>query len=182
MQKVKVPMLLVVLSSLALAGALQAQDELQGAASPNVRGTAIAHLRSYEEVPALSTPGSGDFVATINAAGTEINYQLRFSNLQGKVTQSHLHFGQTSVNGAIMIFLCSNLGNGPAGTQACPTAGGTISGVIHAADVIGNTQGIAPGELFEIIQGVRGGVVYANVHTDLFPGGEIRGQVHFTHH
>ncbi|HEX3551957.1 MAG TPA: CHRD domain-containing protein [Thermoanaerobaculia bacterium] len=181
--KVKVPMLLVVLSSLVLAGALQAQeDDLQGAASPNVRGTATAHLQSYQEVPALSTPGSGDFVATINAAGTEINYQLRFANLQGKVTQSHLHFAQPGVNGAIMIFLCSNLGNGPAGTQACPTGGGTISGVIHAADVIGNTQGIAPGELFEIIQGIRGGVVYANVHSDLFPGGEIRGQVHFTHH
>ncbi|HYX24932.1 MAG TPA: CHRD domain-containing protein [Thermoanaerobaculia bacterium] len=181
MQKVKAPMLLVLLSSLALARALPAQD-FQGASSPNVRGTATAHLRSYAEVPALSTPGSGDFVGTINAAGTEINYQLRFSGLQGKVTQSHLHFAQPGVNGAIMIFLCSNLGNGPTGTQACPTGGGTISGVIHAADVIGNTQGIAPGELFEIIQGIRGGVVYANVHTDLFPGGEIRGQVQFTHH
>jgi hypothetical protein len=108
MKKVRVPTLLVLLSLLTLS-ALLAQ---------NVRGTATAHLRSYEEVPALSTPGSGDFVATINASGTEINYQLRYSNLQGKVTQSHLHFGQKSVSGAIMIFLCSNLGNGPAGTQS----------------------------------------------------------------
>src|SRR3954465_6603307 len=139
MEKVKVPVLLVLLSLLTIS-ALLAQ---------NVRGTATAHLRSYEEVPALSTPASGVFLGTINAAGTEINYQLHYSNLQGKVTQSHLHFGQKSVNGGIMIFLCSNLGNGPAGTQACPTGGGTISGVIHAADVIGTTQGIAPGELFE---------------------------------
>jgi CHRD domain len=171
MTKVKVPTLLVLLSLLMLS-ALLAQ---------NVRGTATAHLRSYEEVPALSTPGGGDFVATINASGTEINYQLRYSNLQGKVTQSHLHFGQTAVSGAIMIFLCSNLGNGPAGTQACPQEG-TISGVIHAADVTGNTQGIAPGELFEIVQGIRGGVVYANVHSDLFPAGEIRGQLQFSRH
>jgi hypothetical protein len=171
MNKVRVPTLLVLLSLLTLS-ALLAQ---------NVRGTATAHLRSYEEVPALSTPGSGVFLATINAAGTEMNYQLHYSGLQGKVTQSHLHFGQKSVNGGIMIFLCSNLGNGPAGTQACPQDG-TISGVIHAADVTGNAQGIAPGELFEIIQGIRGGVVYANVHTDLFPGGEIRGQVDFSRH
>ncbi len=172
MEKVKVPVLLVLLSLLTLS-ALLAQ---------NVRGTATAHLRSYEEVPALSTPGSGVFMGTINAAGTEINYQLHYSNLKGKVTQSHLHFGQESVNGGIMIFLCSNLGNGPAGTQACPTGDGTISGVIHAADVTGNAQGIAPGELFEIIQGIRGDVVYANVHTDLFPGGEVRGQVNFSRH
>ncbi|HEV7505935.1 MAG TPA: CHRD domain-containing protein [Thermoanaerobaculia bacterium] len=171
MKKVRVPTLLVLLSLLTLS-ALLAQ---------NVRGTAIAHLRSYEEVPALSTSGSGDFVATINGAGTEINYQLRYSNLKGQVTQSHLHFGQKAVSGAIMIFLCSNLGNGPAGTQACPQSG-TISGVIHAADVTGNTQGIAPGELFEIIQGIRSDVVYANVHTDLFPAGEIRGQLQFSRH
>jgi hypothetical protein len=171
MKKVRVPTLLVLLSLLTLS-ALLAQ---------NVRGVATAHLRSYEEVPALSTAGSGDFVATINAAGTEMNYQLHYSNLQGKVTQSHLHFGQKSVSGAIMIFLCSNLGNGPAGTQACPQEG-TISGVIQAANVTGNTQGIAPGELFEIIQGIRGGVVYANVHSDLFPAGEIRGQLQFSRH
>lgn len=172
MKKVRVPTLLVLLSLLTIS-ALLAQ---------NVRGVATAHLRSYEEVPALSTPGSGDFVATINAAGTEMNYQLRFSNLQGKVLQSHIHFGQKAVNGGIMIFLCSNLGNGPAGTQACPADGGTISGVIQAANVTGNAQGIAPGELFEIIQGLRGGVTYVNVHTDLFPGGEIRGQLQFSRH
>ena len=171
MKKVKVPTLLVLLSLLMIS-ALLAQ---------NVRGTATAHLRSYDEVPALSTPGSGDFVATINAAATEINYQLRYSGLQGTVTQSPLHFGQKAVSGAIMIFLCSNLGNGPAGTQACPQEG-TISGVIHAADVTGNTQGIAPGQLFEIVQGIRGGVVYANVHSDLFPAGEIRGQLQFSRH
>lgn len=171
MKKVRVPTLLVLLSLLTIS-ALLAQ---------NVRGVATAHLRSYEEVPALSTPGSGEFVATINAAGTEMNYQLHYSNLQGQVLQSHLHFGQKSVNGGIMIFLCSNLGNGPAGTQACPQEG-TISGVIHASNVSGNAQGIVPGELFEIIQGIRGGVVYANVHTDLFPGGEIRGQLQFSRH
>jgi hypothetical protein len=172
MKKVRVPTLLVLLSLLTIS-ALLAQ---------NVRGVATAHLRSYEEVPALSTPGTGDFVATINGAGTEMNYQLRFSKLQGKVLQSHIHFGQKSVNGGIMIFLCSNLGNGPAGTQACPADGGTISGVIQAANVTGNAQGIAPGELFEIIQGIRGDVTYVNVHTDLFPGGEIRGQLQFSRH
>ena len=41
------------------------------------------------------------------------------------------------------------------------------------------SQGAAPGELFSVLRGIRGGVVYANVHTDIFPGGEIRGHLIF---
>jgi hypothetical protein len=41
------------------------------------------------------------------------------------------------------VFLCTNLGNGPAGTQACPAAPATITGTLRPADVIGPTgQGI----------------------------------------
>jgi len=29
--------------------------------------------------------------------------------------------------------LCTNLGNGPAGTPACPPAGGTVTGTLTAA-------------------------------------------------
>jgi len=145
-------------------------------------GTAATRLRAFEEVPALSTLGGGFFTATISADGTEMTYQLRYFNMEGSVTQSHLHFGQKGVNGGIMIFLCSNLGNGPAGTQACPPAGGTISGTIHASDVVAGAaaQGVAPGELAAALRGIRGGVVYVNVHTNIFPGGEIRGQLNFT--
>jgi hypothetical protein len=145
-------------------------------------GTAVTRLRAFEEVPALSTPGGGFFNATISEDGSEMTYELSYFNVEGVVTQAHLHFGQRGVNGGIMVFLCSNLGNGPAGTQACPADPGAISGTIHAADVVGSagSQGVAAGELFSVLRGIRGGVVYANVHTDRFPGGEIRGQVIFT--
>ena len=63
------------------------------------------------------------------------------------------------MNGGITVFLCSNLGNGPAGTQACPPAPATIEGTIRAADVSPNipatppraTQGLGTGELTELI-------------------------------
>ncbi len=145
-------------------------------------GTASTRLRGIEEVPAISTPGDGRFTATINGQGTGLSsYQLSYSNLLGTVTQAHIHFAQKGVNGGIVIFLCSNLGNGPAGTQACPADPGSVSGSVSADDVVAAAaaQGIAPGELGEVLRAMRNGITYVNVHTDLFPSGEIRGQLRF---
>ena len=78
-----------------------------------------------------------------------------------------------------MVFLCSNLGNGPAGTQACPADGGTISGTITPADVGpgGAAQGLEQGNFGELVSALRSGAMYVNVHTADRPGGEIRGQL-----
>jgi len=138
-----------------------------------------ATLISYEEVPALSNTGSGAFKMLIDFTDTSFEYELSFSGVSGSgATQSHIHIAQKGVNGGVMVFFCSNLGNGPPGTQPCP-ANGTITGKITAADVIGGaaSQGIAAGEFAEVLAAIRAGTVYANVHSALFPGGEIRGQV-----
>jgi hypothetical protein len=133
-------------------------------------------LIGYEEVPAVSTLGGGTFRAVISRTADEIRYELTYDSLQGTTQQAHIHFGQESVNGGISVFLCSNLGNGPAGTQACPQSG-TVTGTIRPVDVIGPTvQGIAPGEFAELVKALRAGVAYANVHSSMWPGGEIRGQ------
>lgn len=135
-------------------------------------------LVSYQEVPALSTGGSGEFRARISNDDSEIQYELTYDGLTDSPTQAHIHFGQKYVNGSISTFLCSNLGNGPAGTQACPAQPGVITGTITAANVIGPTgQGIAAGELAELISAIRAGAAYVNVHTVAFPGGEIRSQL-----
>jgi hypothetical protein len=94
------------------------------------------------------------------------------------VQQAHIHFGQRHTNGGISIFLCTNLGNGPAGTQLCPPGPARIEGTATAADVIGPAgQGIAAGELDELIAAMRRGFTYVNVHTDKHPSGEIRGAI-----
>ena len=77
-----------------------------------------------------------------------------------------------------MVFLCSNLRNGPAGTQACPAAPATITGVIEAANIIGPAgQGIAAGQFDEFLRAIRADSAYVNVHTDPHPGGEIRANI-----
>lgn len=136
-------------------------------------------LSGYEETPAsLSTAGKGRFSARINDKRQEITYQLSYGSLEGNVTQAHIHFGAKATSGGISTFLCSNLGNGPAGTQACPAGAATVTGTIKAADVIGPAaQGIAPTEFQELVKAIRAGAAYANVHSSLYPPGEIRGQL-----
>jgi CHRD domain len=134
-------------------------------------------LTGFQETPlTLSSPASGEFEARIVDHDNQIDWELSYRGFPTNVLQAHIHFGARAITGGISIFLCTNLGNGPAGTQPCPQMG-TISGHIRAADVIGPAgQGIAPGELAEIIAAIRAGAAYVNVHTTQFPGGEIRAQ------
>ena len=143
------------------------------------RGKPRAFLSGYEEVPAVSTAGHGGFRAAISRSGQQIAYVLRYDDLEGAVQQAHIHLGQRHVNGGVTAFLCSNLPNPPAGTQACPPPPARISGTITSAQVVAGAaaQGIAAGEFAELVRAMRAGVTYANVHSDKFPGGEIRGQI-----
>jgi hypothetical protein len=142
------------------------------------------NMTGYQEVPSVSTGATARFTAEVNKDGDAINWELTYSGLEGDVQQSHIHFGQLGVNGGISVFLCTNLGNGPAGTQPCPQSG-TITGTIVAADVSPNipataaarTQGIDTGEFEELARAIDAGSAYANVHSTKWPGGEIRAQL-----
>jgi len=135
-------------------------------------------LTGYEEVPAISTSASGAFHARISNDGPSITCELSYTALAGDVQQAHIHFGQAGVNGGISVFLCTNLGNGPVGTQACPAGPATIAGTITAADVIGPAvQGITTGEFAELVAAIHAGRAYANVHSSVHQGGEIRAQI-----
>jgi CHRD domain-containing protein len=137
-------------------------------------------LTGYEETPSsVSTTGNGTFTARISNDESRIDWQLSYSDLEGSVQQAHIHFGQKAVTGPISVFLCTNLGNGPTGTQPCPAPPATISGTIVAADVtnLAAERGISTGELDELILAIRAGATYVNVHSTTWPGGEIRSQI-----
>jgi len=114
---------------------------------------------------------------------TSIEFTISWNQkLTSDVTQAHLHFAQSGVNGGIVVFLCTNLGNGPIGTPACPTGAGEVSGTFDASDVSAGaaSQGIDAGQFNKLLRALKAGALYANVHTSDFPSGEIRGQVAFT--
>jgi len=157
--------LLCAIAALA-AGNVQAHDD----------DRAKARLSGFQEVLPLATSGSGQFEARLQS--NSISYELSFKDLEANATQAHIHFGQKGVNGGIMVFLCSNLGNGPAGTPACPATAGTVTGTLTPASVVGPAaQDVAAGQFDELLRALRSGTTYANVHSTKFPGGEIRGQI-----
>jgi hypothetical protein len=139
-------------------------------------------LSGFQEVPVVSTDGTGEFRARIDRFDSELTYELEYGGLRGAVTQAHIHFGAGGTNGGVMVWLCGTATNpGPAGTPACPQEG-SVGRTVTASDVIGPAgQGVSAGDFEAVVRAVRAGVAYVNVHSSLFPGGEIRGQLREEH-
>jgi CHRD domain-containing protein len=166
------------MKKLAVAAALAAAFPVLAQAQS---GPLRAELIGYEEVPAVATRASGAFEARVARDNQSVDFTLSFEGLQGNVTQSHIHFAQKSVNGAIIVWLCGTPApgpTGPAGTPTCPQAG-TVSGTFTSSNVLASptTQQLAAGDLARLIDAMESGIAYVNVHTSISPGGEIRGQV-----
>ena len=138
-----------------------------------------ANLTGFREVPlAILSDGTGKLTLKLDKNAQSISYTLTYSGLSSDALQAHIHFGKEHVVGGIFAFLCTNLGNGPAGTPACPTGGGTVSGLITAASVIAlPAQNLPAGSFDSAVRVLNSGTVYGNVHTTKFPAGEIRGEV-----
>jgi hypothetical protein len=177
-----VGLIAVFLSAVAVVGASQKGKE-NGKDKDKDKDTRIsATLLGINEVPSVSTVATGHLDATIAEDGLSIEYDLSFSGLQGVVAQSHIHIARKNVNGGIVLWLCKGTAV-PADatisalTPVCPQEG-TVHGVLTSANVQAvATQQIASKELNEVIDLIRAGAAYANVHTAPSPGGEIRGQV-----
>ncbi|MFM9884061.1 MAG: CHRD domain-containing protein [Burkholderiales bacterium] len=131
---------------------------------------------------AVSTAAKGRFKAEINDSAQSIHYELSYADLEGTVTQAHIHFGQHHSVGGIVVWLCQTAGTPApaavaAATPTCP-ASGTVTGTIAPAQVLAVAgQGIDAGQYDELVRAIRAGATYANVHSSLFPPGEIRGQL-----
>lgn len=172
MRKLAVLISLLGLTGLTIVAAAALADRGNGGNGGN---RFSAGLTGFEEVPSESTPGRGSLrVRVMN--GDTIHYVLQYEGFEaaeGATTGSHIHFGQRGVSGGVSAFLCGGGDKPP-----CTPIEGTIEGDIDAADVIGPAgQGIAAGEMAELIRAMRKGYTYANVHTTANGGGLIRGQI-----
>lgn len=164
------------------AAARSASSGSGGGSGPSGDVSFRAKLRGFEEVPVVSTTGTGRFEAVLAADRLSFAWTLEYDALEGNaggtVTGAHLHLGQRGVAGGIAVHLCG----GGGGTAACPAPPATLTGTATADSVVGPAaQGLDPGEFASLLQAMRSRVTYVNVHTTRFPSGEIRGQVRARH-
>jgi len=147
---------------------------LPSAAGDGKSNSLKADLEGFEEVPAISSTGTGELRIRIADDESSFDFELSYEGLEGATTTaSHIHLGQKSVIGGVSVFFCGGGGRPP-----CTPTSGTFTGTVTAANVIGPAgQGIAAGEFAELLRAMRAGATYVNVHTDKHPGGEIRGQI-----
>jgi len=129
------------------------------------------------ESGAILSDGKATLTLKLDRNVKSLTYSLTYSNLGSTVTQAHIHFAKIHVPGGILAFLCSNLGNGPAGTPACPPSG-TVTGTITPASVRAIAgQNVAAGDFDALTDALASDTSYGNIHTTKFPNGEIRGEI-----
>jgi hypothetical protein len=130
------------------------------------------------ETGAIFSPGTATVNLDLNRNAKTITFKLTYSGLSAPVTQSHIHFGKRHVPGGIMVFFCTNLNNGPAGTQLCPQGTATVTGMFTGASVVGPTaQHVTVGDFDALVAALESDTAYGNIHTTNFPSGEIRTQI-----
>jgi hypothetical protein len=101
---------------------------------------------------------------------------LHYADLTGAVTQAHIHSGQAHTVGGIVVWRCQTAAD-PAPpavamlTPECPgPTEGIVTGTITAAQVLEAVgQGLVAMEFEELVEAIRAGTTYANVHSATFP-------------
>ena len=141
---------------------------VQGGMAAEEDHTFGAILTGDEEVPPIATDMSGSVRIRFNDDFTAASFTLAVND-GVRVQQAHIHCAFAGVNGPIVVFL--------AGFHA---PGWDVDGkwIDHAVFTQANIVNPACGTtLVGLVQAMKDGKTYANVHTVAHPGGEIRGQI-----
>ena len=165
-------------------GTLIAAAAVAGPAVGDSHFGRVSHFRAVlsgnNEVPAINSEANGTVDVWLDHQAMTLSYKVTFTALSSPTTQSHIHFGKVHTSGSVVVFFCTNLAAPPGVPMppACPTNGGTVSGMLSAADVLGvSAQNVKAGDFDAIEDALSSDTAYANVHSMNFPAGEIRGQL-----
>lgn len=131
----------------------------------------VAHLSGGEEVPPADTKATGQAKFQLSRDGTELSFRLNVANIEN-ITQAHIHLAPAGQNGGVVAWLYPDAP--PAQLIPGRTQGTLAKGTITAGDLVGSLAGEG---LDALVDAMRAGDTYVNVHTAQFPGGEIRGQI-----
>ncbi len=142
------------------------------------------HLTGDQEVPPpgviIDTQAQGQASFHLSKDGEQLRYKLNVANIEN-VFMAHIHCGPPTLNGPIAVWLYPDTDpeQGPLGQGRID--GRIAAGVITDANVRPLQSSTAcPGgtsDLKDVLEHIRNGNAYVNVHTIRLPGGEIRNQI-----
>lgn len=134
-------------------------------------------LSGANEVPPNASPGAGSAVVTVD--GNTMTVSVNFSGLLGNTTASHIHCCvPPGTNGQVATAVPTFPGF-PLGVQSGTYTQSfdlTLASTYNPAFITAH-GGTVAGAQADFLAGLQSGQAYLNVHTNQFPGGEIRGQL-----
>jgi hypothetical protein len=132
------------------------------------RITVRAMLGGGNEVPGVSAGAHGEAQVTVDRAAGTVDYEVNIFNLPSGIVAAHIHAGTAGVNGPIIIpFTVAFVGQSGAFQ---------LKGSARASELVLRPEaGIRSFE--DALFAIASGAAYVNVHSQAFPGGEIRGQL-----
>ncbi len=135
-----------------------------------------AHMTGDQEVveEPVITNATGQARFQLSRDGTGLQFRLIVANIQN-VTMAHIHLGAPGVNGPVVVWLYPE--GPPAALLPGSTSGILATGVITHENLVGPLAGQSLEDLVDLL---RTGETYVNVHTQQYPAGEIRGQIVLT--
>lgn len=127
-----------------------------------------ATLSGSNEAPPVAATGAGGFATiTINMAAQTLDWVVDVYNLPSGVTAGHIHAGGAGVAGPVVV------------NFVVPTGASNdfrLTGTARPADVVARQpQGVNSWE--DLLQAIATGNAYVNIHSQVNPGGEVRGQL-----
>jgi len=136
-----------------------------------------ANLSGLQEVPPNSSPaeGFGEFI--LNADETELAFNIFYEGLQGPILGgpgAHFHEAPPGQNGPIVRGLTLEELNGSTSPD------GFFLGTWTDTDPVGFPTPTSGPLTPALVEALKDGNIYFNLHTTEFPGGEIRGQLELT--
>ena len=128
-----------------------------------------AIMTGNEEVPPVESESSALISLVLNPDGT-LSFQLWATGPIEGARQAHIHLGGHGQNGPVVLFLY-----GPTEGENFQDGDLISTATVGDADVIART-GFDP-TIASLVDRMRQGRTYANLHTLAHPGGEVRGQI-----
>lgn len=130
-----------------------------------------AHLSGREEVPPVKTKAQGEATFKLSKDGNSIHYKITVANIDS-VNMAHIHKGASGKEGPIVVWLYPS-------APPAKLIPGKSNGVLAEGTITGSnlTGPLAGKTIKDLINVMKSGNAYVNVHTIQHPAGEIRGQI-----